>query len=107
MSVLSSSQDAFKKDVLDEKGVVFVDFYADWCGPCKATAPIIDELAEEMKDVKFVKVNVDENQDLAGKYSVFSIPTFMVFEGGEVKNQFVGAHSKEGFEAEIKKVTSA
>ena len=103
MAVISSSQDTFQKDVLDEKGVVFVDFYADWCGPCKATTPIIDELAKDLKDVKFVKVNVDENQDLAGKYSVFSIPTFMVFEAGEVKNQFVGAHSKESFEEEIKK----
>jgi len=107
MAVLSSSQDTFQKDVLDEKGVVFVDFYADWCGPCKMTAPIIDELAEEMKEVKFVKVNVDANQQLAGKYSVFSIPTFMIFKGGQMKNQFVGAHSKEGFEDEIKKVTSA
>jgi len=107
MSVISSSQDSFQKDVLDEKGVVFVDFYADWCGPCKMTAPIIDKLAESMQDIKFVKVNVDENQQLASQYSVFSIPTFMIFKEGKVSNQFVGAHSKEGFEEEIKKVTNA
>jgi len=104
MAVISSSQDTFQKDVLDEKGVVFVDFYADWCGPCKMTAPIIDELSENMKEIKFVKINVDENQQLAGQHSVFSIPTFMIFKGGEMKNQFVGAHSKESFEDEIKKV---
>ncbi|KKQ38887.1 MAG: Thioredoxin [Candidatus Roizmanbacteria bacterium GW2011_GWA2_37_7] len=107
MAVLSSSQDSFQKDVLDGKGFVFVDFYADWCGPCKMTSPIIDELAKTMKEVKFVKVNVDENQQLAGQYSVFSIPTFMIFKNGAMKNQFVGAHSKEGFEEEIKKVMNA
>jgi len=106
MSVVTTNQDSFKKDVLDQKGVVFVDFYADWCGPCKVTSPIVDELAQEMKDVKFSKVNVDENQQLAGEYSVFSIPTFLIFKDGQMKNQFVGAHSKENFEAEIKKVVN-
>jgi thioredoxin 1 len=67
-------------------------------------APIIDELAEEMKEVRFVKINVDENQDLAAQYSVFSIPTFLIFKDGVVKNQFVGAQSKEGFKDQIKKV---
>lgn len=105
MAVVQATKDTFQKEVVEQKGIVMVDFYADWCGPCKVAAPIIDELAEEMKDVKFVKVNVDENQELAGEYSVFSIPTFLVFQDGSVKNQFVGAHSKEGFEEEIKKVT--
>jgi len=59
------SQDDFKSEVLDYNGRVFVDFYADWCGPCKITGPIIEELSKEMKDIKFVKINVDENSDLA------------------------------------------
>ena len=91
----------FKKEVLDHKGNVFVDFYADWCGPCKMTEPIIDELSTEMKDVKFVKIDVDKNADLAAQYSVFSIPTFIVFKNGQPANQFVGAMGKESFINEI------
>jgi len=106
MAVTHATKDTFQKEVVEHKGVVMVDFYADWCGPCKVSAPIIDQLSEEIKDVKFVKVNVDESQELAGKYSVFSIPTFLVFKDGAVKNQFVGAHSKESFEEEIRKVTT-
>lgn len=104
MAITQAKNDTFQSEVVDHKGVVLVDFYADWCGPCKVVAPILEELSGSMKDVKFVKVNVDENQELAGKYSVFSIPTFLIFKDGVVKNQFVGAHSKESFEDEIKKV---
>lgn len=107
MATIHATKDTFQKEVIQYKGVVVVDFYAEWCGPCKISAPIIEDLSTEMNDVKFVKVNVDENQELAGQYSVFSIPTFLVFKDGEVKNQFVGAHSKEGFEEEIKKVTTS
>ncbi len=105
MAVARVTTDTFKKEVLDEKGVVFVDFYADWCGPCKMTSPIVEELAHEMKDVKFVEVDVDANQELAAQYSVFSIPTFLIFKNGTVANQFVGAMGKEKFVEEIKKVT--
>ena len=80
-----------------------VDFYADWCGPCKLTSPIIEELSEEHKDVSFVKVNVDNNQELASQYSVFSIPTFIVFKDGKLATQFVGAMGKEGFEEQLNK----
>lgn len=103
MSVTTVTKDSFQKDVLDYKGVVMVDFYADWCGPCKLTGPIVDELSLEMKNVKFVKVDVDQNQELASQYSVFSIPTFIVFKNGQVANQFVGAMGKEGFLNEINK----
>ncbi len=105
MATVHANNDDFQKTVIDQKGVVLVDFYADWCGPCKATEPIIEELSESMKDVTFVKVNVDENQEIAGKYSIFSIPTFLIFKDGQVKNQFVGAQSKDGFTREIQKVT--
>jgi thioredoxin 1 len=105
MATVHADNATFQKEVLDQKGVVVVDFYAEWCGPCKVTEPIIEDLSTSMKDVKFVKVDVDPNQDTASKYSVFSIPTFLIFKDGEIKNQFVGAHSKEGFVEEINKVT--
>ncbi len=97
------NQSTFQKEVLNYKGVVLVDFYADWCGPCKLTSPIIDQLSVEMKDVKFVKVDVDADQDLAGQYSVFSIPTCIIFKEGKPASQFVGARGKEGFIDEINK----
>src|SRR3989338_770257 len=106
MTSIQITNDTFKKEVLDHQGVVLVDFYADWCGPCKVVAPILDELSEKYKDVLFAKVDVDKNQDLASKYSIFSIPTFLIIKNGEVKNQFVGAQSREGFEEEIKKVVN-
>lgn len=107
MATVQSNNENFQKDVVDHQGVVLVDFYADWCGPCKATEPIIEELSESMKNVKFVKIDVDANQEIAGKYSIFSIPTFLIFKNGEVKNQIVGAHSKDSFIEEINKVTAS
>lgn len=104
MAVITVTKDNFKQEVLDYKGKVLVDFYADWCGPCKMTSPIIDELSGEVKDMKFVKIDVDQNQDVASAYSVFSIPNFVIFKDGQLANQFVGAMGKEGFLAEIKKV---
>lgn len=106
MSVLNLTKDDFKKEALDNKGVVFVDFYAEWCSPCKMVGPIIEELSEnkEYKDkVKFVKVNVESSQELASQYNIFSIPTFIIFKQGKPTHQFVGALSKEGFIEEIKK----
>ena len=106
MAVINVALDNFQTEVLDHKGIVFVDFFAEWCGPCKITGPIIDQLAQENKNVKFVKVDVDKNPELTSKYQVFSIPTFVIFKNGKTIAQFVGAHSKEGFEQEIKNATS-
>lgn len=103
MAVLQVNQDKFKEEVLDYKGLVFVDFYAEWCGPCKVTSPLIDEISEEKKNIKFVKIDVDQNSNLSSQYSVFSIPTFMIFKDGKAVNQFVGAMGKESFLEEIKK----
>ncbi len=97
----------FKKDVLDQKGLVFVDFHAEWCGPCKMTEPIIEQLSGEMKDMQFVKVDVDQNADLSSQYSVFSIPTFIIFKDGKMVNQFMGAMGKEGFLKEIEKAKAS
>lgn len=106
MTVLHTDKNGFKKEVLDHKGLVLVDFYADWCGPCKMTEPVIDELAKEQTEMKFVKINVDENQELTSTYQIFSIPTFMIFKDGQALSQFVGAMGKEGFLAEINQAKS-
>mgnify|MGYP000026453624 CR=1 FL=1 len=89
--------DEFVKD-----GLVLVDFWADWCMPCIMMAPVIDELSVKMKDVKFAKVDVSENGNLASKYQVSSIPNFILFENGQPKERFVGAMPLEEFEDKIK-----
>lgn len=81
-------------DKVIKEGKVVVDFYADWCNPCKMLAPILDELSTEVTDAKIVKVNVDDNQELAQKFKVRSIPTLIVFKDGEVKEQIIGLVEK-------------
>jgi thioredoxin 1 len=107
MAVTPADKTNFKKEVLEHKGAVLVDFYADWCGPCKLTSPIIDELSESTKGMKFVKVDVDANPETSSEYQVFSIPTFIIFKDGKVFSQFVGAMGKEGFEEEINKALTS
>ncbi|GIW62746.1 MAG: thioredoxin [Patescibacteria group bacterium] len=105
MSVSIATTESFKKEVLESELPVIVDFFADWCGPCKITAPIFEELAEELQNkLKFVKVNVDENQDLAQEYNIMSIPTFLIFKNGKKVAEFIGARDKNGFLEEINKV---
>jgi len=104
MSVGDLSKDTFSQKVTQSKGVVFVDFFATWCGPCKMTGPIIDQLADEFKNITFYKVDVDKDGELASAYSIFSIPTFIIFKDGQVVAQFAGAMGKESFVSEIKKV---
>ena len=76
--------------VLKENKSVFVDFYADWCGPCKMLAPIVEKLAGEFTDVTFIKVNVDDNPELARRFGIMSIPTLMAFKNGELAGQALG-----------------
>ncbi len=85
----------FDAEVLKSENVVLVDFYADWCGPCKMVAPILDEISNENADIKVCKVNVDEASELAQQYGVASIPTLIVFKNGEVANKNVGALPKD------------
>ena len=95
MNVLKITNENFEKEVINSDNTTIIDFYADWCGPCKMMAPIIDKIAEENNDVKVGKLNVDEGQDIAMKYNVMSIPTIIVFENGMEFKRFVGVTSKD------------
>ncbi len=85
----------FESEILNSKGVALVDFYADWCGPCKMIAPIVAEIAAERTDVVVGKVNVDDNMEIARKYNIVSIPTLIIFKDGKVSAQEVGYRSKQ------------
>ena len=94
----------FEAEVLKSDIPVFVDFYADWCGPCKMMSPVIDKMAEEYAGrIKVGKVNVDENSDLAVKYGIMSIPTMVFFKNGEVVDRVVGAIPKPQMQAKFEK----
>lgn len=93
---MNITSENFEKEVLKSEMPVLVDFWASWCMPCKMMASIVEEIEDEMKGkVKVCKVNIDEEADLAMKYSVMSIPTFLVFKEGKVKNKSVGVQDKE------------
>ncbi len=94
MSVIHLTEANFEQEVLKSDIPVLVDFWASWCGPCKMLAPIIDELAEEVTDVKICKVNTDEADTIALKYRVMSIPTLLLFKNGEVVATSIGAKPK-------------
>lgn len=92
----------FQTEVIDSDVPVLVDFWAPWCGPCKMIGPIVEELAKEFAGkAKIGKVNVDDNQDLAGSFGIRGIPTVMLFKGGEVVGQFVGLRPKEDLAAAL------
>ena len=102
MEVMSVSNENFEGEVLKSDKKVLIDFYADWCGPCKMLSPIVEEVARDNSDIKVVKINIDENEELAVKYGVASIPTLIVIENGEVKNIRVGLMSKSEVEELVK-----
>lgn len=95
MSVLTLNKDNFNAEVLEKSGTVLVDFWASWCGPCMMLSPIVDELAEEVAGVTVGKVNVDENQELAIRYGIDSIPALLLFRDGKLAGRSVGLRSKE------------
>ena len=97
------NEENFESEVVNSEKTTIVDFYADWCGPCKIMSPVIDKIAEENAEtIKVGKVNVDENQELAMKYNVMSIPTILVFRNGTILKTFVGVTTKEEIEEVIK-----
>ena|SRR6267143_772591 len=100
--VIPVNETDFDSAVLQSGVPVFVDFYADWCGPCNMIAPTIEALSEEYAGkVKFVKINVDNNQQLAMKYDIMSIPTSMLFENGSVKDSLIGAYPASAYRQRI------
>ena len=94
MEILNVTSANFEKEVLNSEKTVIIDFYADWCGPCKMFSPIIESVANENEDVKVVKINVDNAQDLAIKYQVMSIPTTVIIQNGKEVDRAVGIISK-------------
>ncbi|MFQ6011183.1 MAG: thioredoxin [Nitrososphaerales archaeon] len=105
--VIPVNDSNFENEVLKANGAVFVDFYADWCGPCRMVSPIVEELSGEYDGkMKFVKVNVDQAPDVAARYGIMSIPTLIIFDKGERAEVFVGAGPKSQYEGMIDKVIS-
>ncbi len=95
MSVITLTSQNFEAEVIASDKPVLIDFWASWCGPCRMLSPVVDEIAAERTDVKVCKINVDDEPDLAGRFGVMSIPTLLVFVGGQLRNKSVGVVPKE------------
>ncbi|HHT08619.1 MAG: thioredoxin [Christensenellales bacterium] len=99
MSVMIITSANFEEEVLKSDKPVLIDFWAPWCGPCRMVSPVVEEIAKEHPEIKVGKVNVDEEQELARKYRIMSIPSLYVFKDGEVANKTIGAVPKKNIEA--------
>ena len=94
MAVIELNEANFENEVEKNNGLVLVDFWASWCGPCKMLSPIVDEIAEERNNIKVCKINVDEEQALAAKFGIMSIPTLVIFKNGNIVNKTIGVQPK-------------
>lgn len=107
MADVAFTDQNFQDDVLKSDKPVLVDFWAEWCGPCRMQGPIVDELATEFSGKAVIgKLNVDENMNTAQQYGVMSIPTLMIFKGGQMVKQYVGVQSKETLTSELNKLVN-
>lgn len=95
MSAINVNKNSFKQEVLNSDKPVLMDFWAPWCGPCRMVGPLLEEIAEERSDVKVVKINVDEEPELASQFGVMSIPMLAVMKNGEIANMVIGAREKD------------
>ncbi len=102
MSLAELNKENFDKEI--NNGITVIDFHAPWCGPCKMVNPIIEELATELTDISFRKVNIDDNQEIAVKYNIMSIPTILIFKDGKPITSSVGVVSKDALKKKIENV---
>ena len=104
MAILHVNDNGFDREVLQDSGTVLVDFWATWCGPCRMLAPFLEELSGQHPELKIVKVDVDENRELALRYGIESIPTLLVIKNGRVEKRLVGYREKDALRREIEAV---
>lgn len=105
MTVINITKDNYEKEILRQNRKIVVDFWAEWCGPCKVLGPIFEEISKDYnEDVIFAKVNVDKERDIAAKYNIMSIPTIIIFDNGKEKEKLMGFRPKEALVEDINRI---